>query len=257
MARLCTPFDDAYWRERDRAGGFPEDFFQSFAASGWLRGVHSGGLWGRRTRHHRSRVRRTAAGLAAAAIVWGAGMTKNGLMMLGLPLFVIAVIYLERLHFFRWEFVLRLAALGLAGFALYFVPPLVNTVSPHSPSSSGQIWLATFHTTKVVLLFPYRFCHGHRFLALATMIYFLLPTLPLLIRMRDETTYNKSAVDRFQIWLYRGLRMALLLTCFWLALDPAPGARQMAHHEIGVWMSMLTLDYLVALGAAFVLGNSC
>jgi acyl-CoA dehydrogenase len=36
VARLCTPFDDAYWRERDRAGGFPEDFFQSFAASGWL-----------------------------------------------------------------------------------------------------------------------------------------------------------------------------------------------------------------------------
>jgi acyl-CoA dehydrogenase len=36
VARLCTPFDDAYWLKRDRAGGFPEDFFQSFAASGWL-----------------------------------------------------------------------------------------------------------------------------------------------------------------------------------------------------------------------------
>jgi acyl-CoA dehydrogenase len=35
-ARLCAPFDDAYWLKRDRAGGFPEDFFQAFAASGWL-----------------------------------------------------------------------------------------------------------------------------------------------------------------------------------------------------------------------------
>lgn len=36
VAKLCAPFDDAYWLARDRIGGFPEDFFQAFAASGWL-----------------------------------------------------------------------------------------------------------------------------------------------------------------------------------------------------------------------------
>jgi len=36
IARLCAPFDDAYWLDKDRTGGFPEDFFQAFAASGWL-----------------------------------------------------------------------------------------------------------------------------------------------------------------------------------------------------------------------------
>jgi acyl-CoA dehydrogenase len=36
ITRLCAPFDDAYWLARDRAGGFPEDFFQAFATSGWL-----------------------------------------------------------------------------------------------------------------------------------------------------------------------------------------------------------------------------
>jgi acyl-CoA dehydrogenase len=36
ITQLCTPFDDAYWLAKDRAGGFPEDFFQAFAASGWL-----------------------------------------------------------------------------------------------------------------------------------------------------------------------------------------------------------------------------
>ena len=36
IARVCAPFDDAYWLARDRAGGFPEDFFQAFATSGWL-----------------------------------------------------------------------------------------------------------------------------------------------------------------------------------------------------------------------------
>src|SRR5215470_8227361 len=36
VAKLCAPFDDAYWLKRDRTGDFPEDFFQSFAAAGWL-----------------------------------------------------------------------------------------------------------------------------------------------------------------------------------------------------------------------------
>jgi acyl-CoA dehydrogenase len=36
IVRLCVPFDDAYWLAKDRVGGFPEDFFQAFAASGWL-----------------------------------------------------------------------------------------------------------------------------------------------------------------------------------------------------------------------------
>ncbi len=36
VAKLCAPFDDAYWLARDRTGGFPEDFFQAFVASGWL-----------------------------------------------------------------------------------------------------------------------------------------------------------------------------------------------------------------------------
>jgi acyl-CoA dehydrogenase len=36
VAKLCAPFDDAYWLRRDRTGGFPEDFFQAFAAAGWL-----------------------------------------------------------------------------------------------------------------------------------------------------------------------------------------------------------------------------
>lgn len=33
---LCAGFDDAYWLERDRDGGFPEDFVAAVAKGGWL-----------------------------------------------------------------------------------------------------------------------------------------------------------------------------------------------------------------------------
>ena len=34
--KLCEPFDDDYWLKKDKAGGFPEDFYAAVAAQGWL-----------------------------------------------------------------------------------------------------------------------------------------------------------------------------------------------------------------------------
>jgi acyl-CoA dehydrogenase len=36
VARLCEKFDAQYWLERDREGGFPEDFYPAIARAGWL-----------------------------------------------------------------------------------------------------------------------------------------------------------------------------------------------------------------------------
>lgn len=36
IERLCAQFGDAYWLEKDRAGGFPEEFYATVARDGWL-----------------------------------------------------------------------------------------------------------------------------------------------------------------------------------------------------------------------------
>ena len=36
VAALCAQFDDAYWLDKDRNGGFPHDFHAAFAKAGWL-----------------------------------------------------------------------------------------------------------------------------------------------------------------------------------------------------------------------------
>jgi predicted Zn-dependent protease len=199
-------------------------------------------------------VRQKRGWLGAAAVVWGAGMAENWVMLLTLPLFVAAVIRLEGLRFFQLQFMLWLAGLGLAGFSIYAVQPLANGLMPHGVWTMGESWRNSFYQTKGVALQLYYLWRGHRLLVLAVLIYFLVPTLPLLIRTRDEGTHNRSGVDRFQIWLYRALRLGLLLACFWLAFDPAPGARQMLYAS-SIRLPLLTLDYLVALGAAFLVGN--
>ena len=36
ILRICAEFDDAYWLERDRNGGFPHDLHRAMADGGWL-----------------------------------------------------------------------------------------------------------------------------------------------------------------------------------------------------------------------------
>ena len=36
VRRLCSRFDDDYWREKDKSHSFPEEFYQAFAEGGWL-----------------------------------------------------------------------------------------------------------------------------------------------------------------------------------------------------------------------------
>jgi acyl-CoA dehydrogenase len=36
ILKLCEPFDDEYWLKKDKAGGFPQDFYDAIASGGWL-----------------------------------------------------------------------------------------------------------------------------------------------------------------------------------------------------------------------------
>ncbi|MGA2280900.1 MAG: DUF2723 domain-containing protein [Verrucomicrobiota bacterium] len=223
------------------------------------------------------RVCRESRWLNAAAFVWGLGTAENWLMLLALPLFVTGVIWLQvenakenevdraplfgvrvirlrGLRFFRVKFWLRLAGLGFAGFTIYALLPLANGLAPHSPWSLGESWLVSLKQTKnVIMLLYHQFWVAHRLLTFVVAIYFLVPTLSCLVRLQEIGISTRG--DRFQIWIYKRLRVVLLLACLWLAFDPVTGPRQIMQHQFGVSLPMLTFDYLNALGTGFLAGN--
>ena len=103
-----------------------------------------------------------------------------------------------------WGLILRLGGLWLAGFLVYALPPTANGLIPHSQWEPGLGWAACLHETKSMGKVLYNgFWRGHRLLTMVVLIYFLVPTLPLAVRLRDDGTSNKSGVDRFQIWMYQ------------------------------------------------------
>ena len=253
----------SFWQEATAATGEMLDLL-ILAASLWLLLEY--------------RVRRESRWLDAAVFVWGLGMAENWFMLLALPFFVGGVIWLHGLRFFlqkdnaqktedesnwllwlrlfRLKFLLRLAGLGLAGFAFYALLPLLNGLAPHSPWSLAESWHAGLKPTKdTVLLLYYQFWLTHRALALGVALYYLLPTLSCLVRFGGEGTSFKTKEDLVVLWFYRSLRVSLLLACLWLAFDPITGPRQIVLRQFGISLPMLTFDYLDALGAGFLAGN--
>jgi tetratricopeptide (TPR) repeat protein len=194
--------------------------------------------------------------LNAAALIWGLGMAQNWVMLLNLPLFVAALIWLRRRRFFKWTFLLRMALLGLAGFSIYALLPLVNGMNPHSPWSFGEAWLATLKITKNTFGTLYhQFWAWRRLMTFVVVLYFLVPTLPCLVRLQDRGGKNKSKVERLQMWIYRAARAGLLLACLWLAFDPSVGPQQILLRQFGIALPLLSFDYLNALGIGFLTGN--
>jgi len=202
------------------------------------------------------RVARNFRWMQAATFVWGLGMAENWMMVLTLPLFALSLFWLGKFELLKRELLVRLALTGLAGFSIFAFLPLVNGLSPHSPWGFGEAWLNTLKNYKNILLnIRGEFWQAHRVTTIGVIVFFLVPVLPAVVRLRDEGTQHKSGVDQFQVWIYRSLRAALLLACLWLVFDPVVGPRQLVFKQMGLSLPLLSLDYLIGLGGGFLAGN--
>lgn len=254
------------------------------------------------------RVHHQIRWLQAAAIIWGLGMAENWLMLLLLPVFIVGALglkinslvtksnrmeaplfvtaefWLQRLYFFRFtllKFLAGMAGFVFAGFLIFALLPLVNSLNPHLPPSHGEVWWASFKQTRNLVVPLYHAFWGRQHLLMLTLVlFFLVPILACLMRepigndarkarlnpspdhsdqRRSEDIFTgiiqKAAGNGFEIWFYRILRIFLLLVCLWLAFDPKMGLRQIIYQQLDFPMPLLVFDYLNALGAAFLIGD--
>jgi len=179
--------------------------------------------------------------LHAAAVIWGAGMAQTWLLVVNLPMFIIALIWLRRRRFFNVNFLLRMAALGL---------------NPHSPLTLGAAWLTTLKTTKATSWALYvNFWLGHRVLTLVVILFYLAALLPMVVRLKDHGLKNIAPVERLQQRVYRCVRGGLLLVLGWLAFNPVIGPQSLLARQFGVALPLLSLVYLNALGIGFLAGS--
>jgi tetratricopeptide (TPR) repeat protein len=192
--------------------------------------------------------------LYASVAVWGLGMAENWMMMLTLPLFVISTFVLQPLRFLQQpRLVLRLAGLGLAGFSIYGLLPVLNGLAPSSPWNLGHSWLASLRHTRQTLWLVFSLCRNGS-VGVLVLVFYLLPALACFACAYDKPRAKNPLLDQAQIWLFRACRAALLVASFWLALNPVIGPRGILKHEQYAF-PLLSFDLLNGLAAGILAGN--
>ena len=202
--------------------------------------------------------------LDAAAVVWGIGVIENWAMLLLLPIFLLALAAAvpgwEKINR-NWRKILRtllwrLGWLALSALVVFSIQPLAGGLMPRSSTGMDEAWRTAVQSEKFVLhTLYYNFWSWRRLLTLIVLLYFFLPMLACLMRIKNEANTHLSLTDRAQVQVFRLLRVAMLFACLWLAFDPEAGPRKIILNQFKIAMPLLTFDYLLALGAGFLLGS--
>jgi len=237
LAAVVCGLEFTFWQEATAATGEMLDILL-LAAAGWC-ALEFG-------------VNRHVGWLYAAALIWGMGMAANWVMILMFPFFIAALIWMRRVRFFQAGFLLRIAGFGLAGFAVYALVPLANGFWPGTLWTPGQAWILSFRETKVSLLNIKAVWSGHRLIAGTAVLFYLLPVMACTVRLRSEDSRNKSGPELLQIWIFRGLRMGLLLMGVWMAFNPLVGLRRILMEQLHWPLPLLSFNYLNGLAVGFL-----
>jgi Flp pilus assembly protein TadD len=183
--------------------------------------------------------------LLRAALVYGAAITGDWLMIALLPAFVAALLWIKGLDFFNLRFLRGMLLCGGIGLLLYLLLPLFYVCSDTATFSFWQAFKVNPAAQKALLQVFAQRMPKYLLLLLATTS--LVPVL--LIGIRWSSYFGDPS--KIGIALTTGtlhLAFATLLgACIWTAFDPVFSPRHRG-------LPLLTLNYLGALSVGYFIG---
>jgi tetratricopeptide (TPR) repeat protein len=184
--------------------------------------------------------------LNQAAFVYGLGMVENWVMVLLLPAFVGALMWVMGWSFFRVRFLVRVWWLGLAGCAFYLATPLLAKLQ-------AEIKVPFWPAVKMVLAEQKNQLLGHVLYAREALVlaglFSLIPLVVMAVRFRPlsgDVSRVGSNLTNFSFHLLRGI---FLVGGVWVALEPPVAASRM-----GLGTAFLPLHWLGALVVGYAAG---
>lgn len=187
------------------------------------------------------RLSKEESWLTRFALIYGVAMTNNWALIGFAPFFLVAVIWMKGLEFFRWGFVGKLAAWFAPGLLLYLVLPIAGSVA-----DGGGFWhilRLELSSQKTNLLFVPRWMP----------IIFSLPTLIALgfigVRwpsFQGDLSAMGAAIGNFG---FRLLHLLLFIPSLWFFLDIKYSPRSLT--EV---IHFLTFYYMAAISVGYFAG---
>jgi tetratricopeptide (TPR) repeat protein len=185
--------------------------------------------------------------LFRAAVVYGAGMTGNSVMILLLPAFIFSLVWIRGMSFFSLRFLRVMFLCGLAGLLLYLVLPAVYVNSDYG---NGTFWQALKENLKVQRDFLSQIHRAQVNILLLLAITSLLPILLIGIKWASYFGDPSPVGIALTTGIFHLSHGALLGACVWAAFDPTFGPR----HMVGASVFAVILIYLGALSIGYFSG---
>ena len=185
------------------------------------------------------RIGGNQAWLSGGALLYGAGMANDWMLIGYFPVFLAAIVWLKGLSFFNPRFLLRMAFWGLAGLSLYLLLPAIQILHPAVHLGFWSALKANLKAQRDALnWFP-------RGAALALTLSCLVPLLIISIRWKPQMPHagdDNRVTDWVNKAVFHFAHAAFLTVACWMALDPFVSPR-----KLGSGTPFLTQYYLSAL----------
>jgi tetratricopeptide (TPR) repeat protein len=192
------------------------------------------------------RLDRRESWLIRSAFVYGAAMTNNWAMIGFFPLFLIALVWVKGLSFFKARFLTWLTLSGLAALLLYLLLPLVQSLSDTAMIQFWPALKANLASQRAVLQMLYKFSRQNVMLLGLTS---LVPVLIISIRWSSYFGDTSKLGTLTATFMFHAVHAFFLAACIWVALDPPVSPRNK-----GLGIPFLTFYYLGALSIGYFSG---
>lgn len=184
--------------------------------------------------------------LTKFAFVYGLGMADNWAMIGFFPGFLAAVIWIKGLGAFNPRFIVKTFCLGLSGFLLIFLLPVLHNLFHSTPLSS---YWETLRTTISGEKRIFSFFHAHLDVWAVLALTSILPVLVMGIRWSSYFGDNSPLGIFLATSMFHVVHALFLLACLWVALDSPISPRKR-----GYGLPFLTFYYLGALAVGYLSG---
>jgi len=196
------------------------------------------------------RLDESEARLFLAAFLYGAGITENWAMVGFSPVFLMMLIWLRKLDFFNFNFLVRLVLCGLVGLLFLLLLPLAAKFSAFDPMPFWQTLKFNLRTDwqVVALLTRPDVRHDLALMALTTLV----PALVMSIRWSSSFGDSSRLGTMLVNYTMHAVNAMLFGLLIWIMFDPPFSPRQLTQEIIQA--PALTFYYVAALGIGYYSG---
>jgi tetratricopeptide (TPR) repeat protein len=194
------------------------------------------------------RISQSERRLNLLAFVYGVGMANNWALIGFFPCFLLALIWIKRMGFFNWKFVLRMTGWGGLGLLLYGLLPLLGAIH-----HDGSFWELLHQKLTEQHLYLTRLPRYYAFIAgIAT----LLPLLFAAINWPSFEAELSAGAHNLTRVMFRVLHVVFLAVGVLMFFDvkSSPSPRNMGMGVVTGAPGFLSFYYLAALSVGYFSG---